>query len=330
MKTTSTLALVAVAVALLSGTLAAAEPPAEDPPQVYPVAIFPFQERGSGVQGYGDKISDILFASLVANPDLYLVDRADLDKVLQEHHLNLTGMVAPGQAVQVGQLTGARVLVTGSVIEAGDSLYVVAKIIGTETTRVLGESEKGRVTDELAPLVEALGAKVGEAIVKRAGELVAKQLSREEQVAALQKRLGKAKRPSVLVSIAERHVGQPTIDPAAQTELILLLSETGFTTIDPTNGAPSQADVLIQGEGFSEFAGRIGELTSVKARLEVKAVDRRTGKIIAADRQTTVMVDLTEQIAGKSALQNAAASIAERMLPKLATTNKAGRRNKRK
>jgi hypothetical protein len=42
-----------------------------------------------------------------------------------------------------------------------------------------------------------------------------------------------------------------------------------------------------------------------------------TDKIIAIDRQTAVMVDLTEQIAGKNALQSAAAQIAERLLPQL-------------
>ena len=35
------------------------------------------------------------------------------------------------------------------------------------------------------------------------------------------------------------------------------------------------------------------------------------------DRQTVVVVDLSEQIAGKTALQEAAADLAERMLPKL-------------
>jgi hypothetical protein len=35
------------------------------------------------------------------------------------------------------------------------------------------------------------------------------------------------------------------------------------------------------------------------------------------DRQTAVAVDLSEQLAGKAALQEAAAVLAERMLPKL-------------
>jgi hypothetical protein len=49
----------------------------------------------------------------------------------------------------------------------------------------------------------------------------------------------------------------------------------------------------------------------------VKAVDAETGRVLAVERQTAVAVDLNEQIAGKAALQQASAAIAERLLPKL-------------
>lgn len=289
----------------------------EEVATVYPAAIFPFAERGAGVKGFGEKVSDILFAALAVNPDIYLVDRAELQKTLEEHELNLSGMVTPGQAVQVGQLTGAKILITGSVIEADKTLYVVAKIIGTETSRVLGESVKGRTSDEIAPLVESLAAAVAEKILKEADKLVAKEVKTEDRIAALKAKLGDAKLPGVLVRVSERHVGQATIDPAAETEMTMFCKETGFDVIDPGAGTSKGADILIKGEGFSEFAVRRGNLVSVKARLEIKAIDLKTDKIIAIDRQTSVEVDLTEQIAGKKALQNAAAAIAERMLPKL-------------
>jgi TolB-like protein len=284
---------------------------------VYPTAVLPFQERGSGMKGMGDKVADILFAQLVVNPDLYLVERSELDGLMKEHEINLSGMVRPDQAVQVGQLTGAKILVTGSVIQADKTLYFVAKVIGTETSRVLGQSVKGNASDEIAPLVEQLAEKVAETITKQSESLVAKQVSIKDRIEALKKALGSAERPSVVIKIPERHVGQVTIDPAAETELTMMAKETGFTVIDPEAPEAKRADILIEGEGFSEFAVRRGNLISVKARLEVKAINRETGEIMATDRQTAVEVDLTEQIAGKKALQIASATIAERILPKL-------------
>ncbi len=309
------LAIVCLAAVCLTATVG--RPRAEEPPTVYPAAILSFAERGAGVRGYGDMVSDILFASLAARPELFLVDRQDLQKTLQEHELSLSGMVNPGQAIQVGHLTGARILLTGSVMEADKSLYLVVRIIGTETSRVLGESVKGRTSDELGPLVEALADKVADTIVERAGELVARHVKVEDRIAALNQKLGDAERPTLMISIEERHVGQAVIDPAAETEVTLFARGTGFTVVDPKTGREKQADIMIVGEGFSEFAMRRGNLVSVKARLEVKAVDRQTDEVIAIDRQTAVEVDLTEQIAGKKALQTAAAAIAERILPKL-------------
>ncbi len=303
-------------VAMAMMVLVAASVCAQD---MYPTAIFQFAERGSGVKGYGSKVSDILFAQLVISPDLMLVDREEIGKTLGEHELNLSGMVNSAQALQVGQLTGAKLLITGSVIEADKTIYVVAKIIGTETSRVLGESVKGRTSDEIGPLVEQLAEKVSAKIAEGANTLVAKVVTREDRIAALKESLGEAKRPTVLVSIAERHVGQTTIDPAAETEVALFCKETGFEVLDAAAGK-KDAEIIIKGEGFSEFAMRRGNLVSVKARLEVKAIDLATDKVIAIDRQVAVEVDLTEQIAGKKALQKAAAMIAERMLPKLVVT----------
>ena len=161
-------------------------------------------------------------------------------------------------------------------LQVGNSLYVVAKIIGTETSRVLGESAKGNVKDDLDKLAGQLAGQVAKTVKQRAGELVAKPVTREDRLAAPEEKLGKSKRPTVYVHITERHVGQATIDPAAETEVALFCRELGFEVIDPDDGRKSKADVKLSGEGFSEFASRHGNLISVKARLELKAVDNQT------------------------------------------------------
>jgi TolB-like protein len=318
-----TIALALCALLFVSGSaMAQGTTPADKAPvptaatATYTAAILSFEERGTAVKDMGQKAADILFAKLSAQPDLMLVERRDLEKILQEAEINISGIVNPQEAMKIGQLTGAKVIITGSVFEVNQKLYLVAKVIGTETSRVFANSVDGRM-DELASLAERLAAQVGQTVTAKGQELLAKEKPIEDRIADLKTKLGTKNRPKVFVHVAENHVGQPTYDPAAQTELIYFLKETGFEVIDPDKGNKAEADVIISGEGFSEFALRKGNLVSVKARLELKATEKTSDRVIATDRTTTVKVDLTEQIAGKNALQEAAAQLAERLIPKL-------------
>lgn len=277
---------------------------------VYPVAIFAFSERGQGVKGQGAQVSDLLFAGLVENPNLWLVEREEMKKMMDEAELNLSGMVNPNQAIQIGQLTGAKIIVTGSVFKVKEKTYLVAKVIGTETSRVLGKSVKG--IENLDKLTEELAKEVSALILKDAKKLVAKVRTKKDLIADLKKAIGDKNKPKVYVSISEEHVGQRTIDPAAETEMQSICKDLGFAVTENQ----SDADIIIKGEGFSEFSTRRGNLISIKARLEIKAVDKE-GNILAVDRQTDVQVGLAEQVTGKKALQEASAKIAERMLPKI-------------
>jgi hypothetical protein len=105
------------------------------------------------------------------------------------------------------------------------------------------------------------------------------------------------------------------IDPAAQTELSLILKQCGFTVVDDLS--TNTAEIAITGEAFSEFGMRKGNLQSCRARIEIKARNVASGNIITVDRQTSVAVDLAEHIAAKTALQDGADELAERFIPKL-------------
>jgi TolB-like protein len=285
-------------------------------PVVYPLAVLTFEERGPGAKDYGAKVSDLLFAKLAAKDGVFLVERNDLKKVLDELELGLSGAAKPAEAAKVGQLTGAKLLLAGSVIQADKKLYLVARLVSTETARLAPVSVEGRTGDELGPLVDKLADQVAEKL-KGADKLVPRPMRTVDRLAALKQKLKKGERPVVWVRVTERHVGRPVIDPAAQTELVAYLKETGFTVIDPEEGGKGKADLLIKGEAFSETAGRTGNIITVKARVEITVVDRKTDQVVAVDRQIAVVADLAEQTAGKAALQEAAATIAERLLPKL-------------
>ena len=282
-------------------------------------AVVKFKDGTDGSKGTADKVTDLLAAELATTPELLLVERDDLERILKEHELTLSGAVAADEAIRVGKLTGARLLITGSVIDTGNDRYVVAKVIGTETTRVLGASAKGKIDDNLGDLVEKVAAEVSKAVRERGKSILPAPETHDDRLARLKKLMGDGARPAVMVKIKESHSGLPKIDPAAETEVTLWCKELGLPTIDPAAGNESDAEYLILGEGLSELVARRGNLVSVRARLELKIVNRKSGEIVAIDRQMVRLVEATEVIAGKEALQQAAAILAERLLPKLSS-----------
>jgi hypothetical protein len=282
---------------------------------VLTVAVFDFDSKDEAVRDLGSKVATLVNANLSAEPQLVTVERAELEKVLGEHELGLSGTVSPDSAAKVGQLTGAKVLVTGRVFRAEGELFIVAKIIGTETSRVYGEVVKGGEKASISDLSADLAKKIAKDVTEKGDSLTAKVETRDEVVAKIKKSLGDKKLPAVSVKIGEQHFGQRVIDPAAETELGSILQACGFKLVDASS--TNRADVEITGDAFSAYGTRKGNLISCKSRVEIKA-HKQNGDLIAVDRQTSVAVDIAEQTAAKTALQNAAAEMAERLLPKLA------------
>lgn len=279
------------------------------------VAVFDFESHDEGIRDLGPKVATLLNANLSAEPQLITVERAELEKVLGEQELGLSGTVSPDTAAKVGHLTGAKVLVTGRVFRADKELVLVAKIIGTETSRVYGELVKGGTATSITDLSAELAKRVAATVTQKGDTLIAKVESRDDRIARIKKSIADKKLPTVSVKIGERHFGQPVIDPAAETELGLILQQCGFTMVD--DKSKDRPDVEITGDAFSAYGLRKGNLISCKARVELKA-QKRTGEILAVDRQTSVAVDVTEQTAAKTSLQEAAQELAERIVPKLA------------
>jgi len=284
-------------------------------PQVLTVAIFDFESKDEAVRDLGPKVATLINANLSAEPALITVERAELEKVLGEQELGLSGTVSPDSAAKVGQLTGAKVLVTGRVFKADEQTIIVAKIIGTETSRVYGEVVNGKPGATITDLSAELAKKIAADVAQKGDTLVAKVPTRDELIAKIKKALDGKKLPVVSVKINERHSGPHIIDPAAETELSLILQQCGFKLADASSTL--KPDVEITGDAFSAYGMQKGNLISCKSRVEIKVREVASGNILAEDRQTSVGVDVAEQTAAKTALENAADKLAERVLPAL-------------
>lgn len=301
--------------AILSCALLAFSAPAMAAPHFISVAVLDFESTDEAVKDLGPKAATLINTHLSVRPELVVVERAELEKILGEQELGLSGSVSADTAAKVGHLTGAKILVTGRIFKVDRELVMVAKVMGTETSRVFGEMVKGNSGVPITDLSESLAKKIGATVSEKAKLLIPKVETREEIVAKIKNALKKEDLPKVSVHIPEQHFGQRVIDPAAETELGKLLQECGFTLVD--NKSKDKADIEISGEAFSAYGMRKGNLISCRSRIEIKA-RKANGDLISVDRQTSVAVDIAEQTAAKTALQNAAMELAERLFPKIA------------
>ena len=119
------------------------------------IAVLPFDSRGARAQdeNLGKSIAELLSVELATQGDFELVERAELDKILTELHLSATGLVDKETQLKLGQLTGAKILITGSVFR---KVYVkISESISAPAIDPAAETE-------LKKLLIALGFEVVE------------------------------------------------------------------------------------------------------------------------------------------------------------------------
>lgn len=84
------------------------------------IAVARFKDAAS-YKGSGVGVADMLSTALVKSGNFVVVERKELEEVLKEQKLGLSGLVTEQTAPQVGKLLGVEMLVIGSVSELGTS-----------------------------------------------------------------------------------------------------------------------------------------------------------------------------------------------------------------
>ena len=161
--------------------------------------------------------------------------------------------------------------------------------------------------------------------------------------------------PKIAVYIPERHFRYSVPDPAAETAVLKVFADAGFTNLIVASPQLARvdvgklgwslkplynidvedmrkaarffdADILVMGEAFSEGVGDVGRnlpgnpttnARACRARVEAKMYVARTGQILAADGTYGSGVDISEAIASKKALAAAGHQLGEYFLEKI-------------
>lgn len=324
-----TLAAAANAPATQPANAAATKPTGHQPN----LAVLPLEANLDKPENAGDMLAQVLATRLAAQGEYTVIDRSDLDRVLKEQEVRLSGLVDPKKAAEVGKLIGAELLITGRIVKNEDQLYAFCKAISVETSELKGffitlDGQAG-----LAQIVDQLTGRLTKALPEWSSTLIPEPKRGPTLVQKLKKQLQGRVTPKVAVVVTEQHrAPQQAIDPAVQTEISRLLEKAGVSLVavpeklreaiisgSEDYGALADklagAGYLIHGEAFSEPAGEVKGLTVAVARAELKIVDLKKERVIVSNSATARVPDLAEHLAAKSALQQAANQLARKLLP---------------
>ncbi len=124
------------------------------------VAVIDFEQKAyQEIQGkqIGEIISEWLITALVNTGRFEVVERSQLQKVLKEQQMGMTGMVNQETAAKVGELLGVKVIITGSVIQIGNTYDVNARLISVEDGSILkAERIRGAGLESMERMMESL------------------------------------------------------------------------------------------------------------------------------------------------------------------------------
>lgn len=129
------------------------------------VLYFANTSKAADYEWLSKGLADMLSGDLGSAKGLTIVEREELEKLLKEQELSLSGLASDSGAIGIGKLLNARKLVYGSFIVLKGSIRIDAKATDASTGAVVGSaSVSGRPEDVLelekdlaAELLSALG-----------------------------------------------------------------------------------------------------------------------------------------------------------------------------
>ncbi len=94
------------------------------------IAVVDFEDRSGWGHNIGQGLADMLVTELVKSGKFMVIEREELNRILEEQGLGMSGAVTPQSAAQVGKLLGVEIMVTGSISEFGEKKSGIGGSIG--------------------------------------------------------------------------------------------------------------------------------------------------------------------------------------------------------
>ncbi|NOZ61232.1 MAG: hypothetical protein GXO74_06085 [Calditrichaeota bacterium] len=105
------------------------------------IAVLPFQTKGLGQEIGEINIVEQMMTTFYNTDRFKLFERTQLEKILEEQKLGMTGVIDASTAAEIGKGIGVDAIVLGSVTRAGSNIAIDARLIDTETAQIITAQE---------------------------------------------------------------------------------------------------------------------------------------------------------------------------------------------
>jgi TolB-like protein len=103
------------------------------------IAVADFTDLDGQTTKLGRFLAEEFSVALAASGQGFqVIDRLHLKSLIREHELSESGVIDTSTAQKLGNIAGVEALITGTLTPFGDTIRVTAKILDTETARIIG------------------------------------------------------------------------------------------------------------------------------------------------------------------------------------------------
>ncbi|HZE93510.1 MAG TPA: CsgG/HfaB family protein [Gemmatimonadales bacterium] len=130
------------------------------------IAVFPFNNGGSYGQGKEDfdalerGIAGMMISELAQNPAARVVERQEIQRLLDEQNLSAQNRVDPQTAAKIGKLVGARYVVAGTFIDFYGDFRVDVRLVNVETGEIVKTESERMQRDHMFDIIRNVAARL--------------------------------------------------------------------------------------------------------------------------------------------------------------------------
>ena len=130
------------------------------------LAVLPFANGGSYGQAKEDfdalerGMAGMMISELAANPAARVVEREEIQKLLDEQNLGAQGRVDAGTASKIGKLVGARYMVMGTFVDFYGDFRVDVRLVNTETGEIVKTESERMQRDHMFDIIRNVAARL--------------------------------------------------------------------------------------------------------------------------------------------------------------------------